>query len=124
MMLREDILDRLRVDPGQRTLGQILQDREAAAYEIRRLRSDIEHLRATRTLGRAGTERPPDSSIDGALNPGMLLRLRQLCELLSISRSTVYKWVSEGTFPSPVRISERAVRWRTEDIVSWRSALD
>jgi hypothetical protein len=44
--MRNDILDRLRIDPGQRTLGQLLQDREAAAHEIGRLRSEIERLGA------------------------------------------------------------------------------
>ncbi len=32
--VRNDILERLRIDPDQRTLGQLLQDRQAAAQEI------------------------------------------------------------------------------------------
>ena len=36
-----DIADRLRLDPGQRTLGQLLQDREAALHEILRLRKRL-----------------------------------------------------------------------------------
>ena len=29
----------------------------------------------------------------------------------AISNSTLYKWISEGRFPAPVRIGPRAVRW-------------
>lgn len=44
-MIQNDILERLRIDPGQRTVGQLLQDREAAAHEIRKLQGEIERLR-------------------------------------------------------------------------------
>lgn len=37
--MRDDVLVRLRLDPGQRTIGQLLQDREAAFHEIVRLRA-------------------------------------------------------------------------------------
>ena len=43
--MRNDILDRLRLDPGHRTLGQLLLDREAAAHEIERLHRALESLR-------------------------------------------------------------------------------
>ena len=39
--MHQDILELLRIDPGQRTLGQLLQDREATAEEIAPLRSQI-----------------------------------------------------------------------------------
>ena len=40
-----NIIDRLRADFGQRTLGQLLQERDAAAYEIERLRAELKALR-------------------------------------------------------------------------------
>jgi len=52
--MREDILERLHVDPGQRTLGQILQDREDARHEIIRLRAELDRLRSP--------TRPPSSA--------------------------------------------------------------
>jgi prophage regulatory protein len=119
-MFTSDILDRLTVDPGRRTLGELLQDREAALFEIRRLRADIERLRAMRIPRASKTD---SAEAEPAMQPGMLIRLTELCELLGVSRSTVYKWMAEGTFPPPVRVSERAVRWRTEDIQAWRGSL-
>lgn len=51
-----------------------------------------------------------DTDDELPMRPGMLIRLTEVAELLGVSRSTIYKWVNERTFPPPVRISERAVR--------------
>lgn len=118
--MHQDILDRLRLDPGKRTLGELLQEREAAAFEIVRLRKQIERMTAARTLRSS-----KDENVDRTrgLQRGMLIRLADVCQLLGVSRSTVYKWMNEGVFPAPVRVSERAVRWRSEDIEAWRESL-
>ncbi len=34
-------------------------------------------------------------------NP-QLMKLKDVCEMLKISRATVYRWVEEGKFPEPV----------------------
>jgi len=120
-MFQEDVLDRLRIDPGQRTLGQLLQDREAAAHEIRQLRSEIDRLRTVRAgrKERAGTAAPETH----AFRPGTLIRIREVCDLVGVCRATVYRWVSEGAFPRPVRISDTAVRWKVDEIEAWREGL-
>ena len=118
-----NILERLRVDPGQRTLGELLQDREAALHEIRRLRREIEQLRHTREYRRERTTLVKSEIATRDLCSGMLLRIGTVCKLVGVSRSTVYRWISEGSFPEPVRVSERAVRWQIDDIEEWRNAL-
>ena len=126
--MRNDILDRLRFDPGQRTLGQLLQDREAAAHEIERLRSKIEQLAAQGTIRSTNLVTRPISGppvVDTlgsrpSFRPGSLIRIADVCELLGIGRSTVYKLLSDGAFPKPVRLGPRTVRWRLEAIESWR----
>jgi prophage regulatory protein len=50
-------------------------------------------------------------------------RIREVCDLAGVCRATVYRWVSEGAFPQPVRISDRAVRWKVDEIEAWRGAL-
>ncbi|MDZ7840406.1 MAG: AlpA family phage regulatory protein [Gammaproteobacteria bacterium] len=52
-----------------------------------------------------------------------MIRIGEVCDFVGVCRTTIYRWVSEGTFPSPVRISERAVRWRVDEIEAWRDAL-
>ncbi|MDP2242169.1 MAG: AlpA family phage regulatory protein [Burkholderiales bacterium] len=46
--------------------------------------------------------------------------MSEVCEVLGLSRSTIYKLISEGRFPKPVQIGARAVRWRVEQVEAWR----
>ncbi|WP_369973867.1 helix-turn-helix transcriptional regulator [Pelomonas sp. KK5] len=39
--------------------------------------------------------------------------------MTSLGRSTIYRLISEGKFPRPVRIGDRAVAWRQTDLDSW-----
>jgi prophage regulatory protein len=119
MSITVDILERLRIDPGKRTVGELLQDREQALHEIVRLRADVDRLRTVRTSIREPTVNPSLPTH----RSGSLLRLADVCELVGVGRSTIYKWTSEGRFPSPIHVSERAVRWRLEEIEHWRAAL-
>lgn len=123
-----DILERLRIDPGQRTLGQLLQDREAAALEIERLCAEIDRREAVAMQGASG--RKPEHLATNSAEPsreplfraGSLIRLGDVCRFLGISRSTVYKRLSERSFPEPARLGPRTVRWRVDDIEAWRDA--
>ena len=123
-----DILERLRVDPGQRTIGQLLQEREAAALEIERLRAEISRPRAKpRTDGREhATRNAPPRTVDHHREPafrtGSMIRLAEVCRFLGLSRSTIYKKLSEGSFPMPLRLGDRAIRWRIDEIEAWRDA--
>ncbi|OIQ72397.1 prophage CP4-57 regulatory protein (AlpA) [mine drainage metagenome] len=53
--------------------------------------------------------------------PGKLLRLPAVEERTGLKKSTIYAGVKAGTFPSPVRLSARAVAFREESIDSWIS---
>lgn len=44
------------------------------------------------------------------------LRLPDVLKLYPVSKSTWWKGIQDGKFPSPVRIGERAIAWRAEDI--------
>ncbi len=48
-----------------------------------------------------------------------LLRLRKVLEVTGLGRSTVYRMMSERSFPAPVRLGKRAVAWRHEDVQQW-----
>ncbi|RQW27246.1 AlpA family phage regulatory protein [Rhodobacteraceae bacterium CH30] len=43
--------------------------------------------------------------------------------LLPISRATLWRRVQNGTFPKPVKLSERTTAWRTEEIREWMENL-
>ena len=48
-----------------------------------------------------------------------LLRLPQVMELTAAARSTIWKWVKEGEFPQPVKLSPRVTVWRLSEIEEW-----
>jgi prophage regulatory protein len=120
-----DILACLRLDSGRRTLGQLLQDREAAIHEIARLRSELEH-QSRRYIDRdshARLERPTADTKKPPFGPGSLVQLSDVCNQIGLSRSSLYKRLSDGDFPRPVRLGQKMVRWRLEDVEAWREGL-
>lgn len=55
--------------------------------------------------------------------PVKILRLQIVSQRASLSRSTIYRKVAEGTFPKPVKLSSRAIGWKAEDIDAWINSL-
>ena len=47
---------------------------------------------------------------------GAILRRSQVEQEVGLKRSTIYQRMQEGTFPSSIRLGERAVGWRASDI--------
>lgn len=54
-----------------------------------------------------------------------LITIRELCNLLSISRPTVYRRTRdlESSFPRPIHIGVNAVRFRLSDVESYIERL-
>jgi prophage regulatory protein len=51
--------------------------------------------------------------------PRMFVRLPAVLTTTGLGRSTIYRLVAEGSFPSPVKLGRRAVAWRWTDIEQW-----
>lgn len=49
----------------------------------------------------------------------MHLRLPAVKRLTGLGRSTIYRLMSLHEFPSPVKVSKRAVAWRRTDLEQW-----
>lgn len=48
------------------------------------------------------------------------LRLRDVIARTSLSKTTIYRKIGQGTFPKPVILSEACVRWRDSDVAAWQ----
>jgi predicted DNA-binding transcriptional regulator AlpA len=48
-----------------------------------------------------------------------LLKVGDVAELLGLHPRTVWRMAASGDLPQPVKLSERAVRWRLRDIEKW-----
>ena len=47
------------------------------------------------------------------------IRLNVVQEITSLSKSTIYRLISEGTFPKQIQIGKRSVVWVRSDINNW-----
>ncbi|MDE2842365.1 MAG: AlpA family phage regulatory protein [Chloroflexota bacterium] len=52
-----------------------------------------------------------------------MLRIADVLEVVGVSRSTLYKMIADGRFPRPMRVGQRAARWRQSDIQRWMDSL-
>jgi prophage regulatory protein len=50
---------------------------------------------------------------------GRLLPIKAVIEFTSLSRATLYRHIKRGAFPQPIKIGERRVVWRGDDINAW-----
>jgi predicted DNA-binding transcriptional regulator AlpA len=67
------------------------------------------YVRQSQLIG--GSRRSPNSHEAELHEPG----------ILPFSSPTLWRMVKAGTFPSPVKLSERVTAWRVEDIREWMS---
>lgn len=51
-----------------------------------------------------------------------LLRPSDILDLLSISKSTLWRWVQDGIFPEPIRLTSKTVGWTESTINEWLTA--
>lgn len=47
------------------------------------------------------------------------IRLKDVIEMTSLSRSSIYAMSKKGTFPASIRITDGRVVWLESDIVKW-----
>ena len=47
------------------------------------------------------------------------LKREEVLGLVSLSSATVYRMMSRGEFPRPVRVGQRAARWHSDEVEEW-----
>ena len=48
-----------------------------------------------------------------------VLKAKQVAEEINVSVPQVYKLVSKGSFPQPIKLGERGSGWLTSEIDAW-----
>nr|WP_280566887.1 AlpA family transcriptional regulator [Chromohalobacter sp. 296-RDG] len=51
-----------------------------------------------------------------------LIRIKDVMDRTGLARSTIYKYISEGKFPKPIKLGTRAVAWVETEIDGWIQA--
>ena len=115
-----DLLDRLASDPGTRTLGELIQERQWAVEEIHRLRSlvgnSVQHVPPPKV---ASSLRLDAIAAESIVKQVSLLRLCDVQARCGLARSTIYRLMRDELFPKPIKVGFRAVRWREREITEW-----
>lgn len=52
-------------------------------------------------------------------NTERFLRLPELINRTSLSRSTIYEYIAIGMFPAPITLGKRAVGWLESEVIAW-----
>ncbi|WP_460746642.1 helix-turn-helix transcriptional regulator [Microvirgula curvata] len=48
-----------------------------------------------------------------------IIRLKEVINSTGLARSTIYKNISEGSFPKPVPLGDRCVGWLESEVHDW-----
>jgi len=52
-----------------------------------------------------------------------LFRLNEVEEIVGFKKSKLYLMVAEGSFPAPLRLGKRSIRWKASDIYKWIESI-
>ncbi len=48
-----------------------------------------------------------------------LLRLRDVIDMTSLSKTEIYRRMAKDTFPKPCKLGENCARWKQSEIQAW-----
>lgn len=51
--------------------------------------------------------------------PIRLIKQPEVTRITTLSRATIYQWMAEKKFPAPLKLGDRSIAWREQDIVDW-----
>jgi predicted DNA-binding transcriptional regulator AlpA/predicted XRE-type DNA-binding protein len=122
-----EILIRPRLQRTKRGALRVLQaaaiekpdDFEPVRTHARRSPDNRTNSASTDDRSTSGASERPASRDDP-----QLLDKHALEKLTSLDITTIYRKMSAGTFPQPVKIGLRRVAWRASDIVQWQKDLE
>lgn len=73
---------------------------------------------AQNSISTAATPQPPT-----VFHAERLLRIRDVCHVTGLARSTVYAKINEAGFPQPVRVHGKCVAWKESEVSAWIASL-
>ena len=53
------------------------------------------------------------------LVPYYLMTVSDVCQFLKVDRKTLYVLRFSDLFPKPLKLSERSLRWRSDEVLTW-----
>jgi prophage regulatory protein len=47
------------------------------------------------------------------------LRIKQVQQIVPVSKSTIYEWIKQGKFPAPTKLGERTSAWNEDAVIEF-----
>ncbi len=57
------------------------------------------------------------------INVPRLLDVKDVKQLTTLGRTTIYQYVKDNKFPKPLRLGANKIRWREDEVVEWLQTL-
>jgi prophage regulatory protein len=48
-----------------------------------------------------------------------LLKIAEVCELMKVSKASVYRRINDSGFPLPIRVGKRSRVWNRLEVMEW-----
>lgn len=55
--------------------------------------------------------------------PNKLIRIREVSNITTLAKSTIWAKVANGDFPKPIKLGANISAWRESDITDWIDTL-
>lgn len=88
---------------------------------IRRVRLPVENSTSCDPPTGVGHDRPSPDQYPPSLD---LIRKAALAKRLGVDPTTLMRWVREGQFPKPIRLSDSVIAWRVGTIEKHLAKLE
>lgn len=85
---------------------------------IRTIESQLKNSVDSRLLNRTLTQ-PSTSSQDLAKQPSDLIKIKEVMQMTSLSRSAIYSKINQSDFPHSISLGCRSVAWVRKDVETW-----
>lgn len=56
------------------------------------------------------------------MNQKEIWRLKRVINVTGLSRTSIYNYMKEGSFPRPHKIGARSIGWNSHEVMSWVNA--
>ncbi|MGD8111857.1 tyrosine-type recombinase/integrase [Vibrio sp. TRT 17S01] len=88
--------------------------------KIRRAYHHTDYLERRKPLMNWWSDRIEQASKGETMVVNMrIYRLKDLTQLLGVSRATIYSWMNQGKFPPSISLGASSVSWKESDIQNW-----
>jgi len=71
-----------------------------------------------------GLDDKPGAALLAASVRDVLIRIGNVCGITGLSVPTIYRLMTKGTFPRPVKITASARAWKLSEVTAWVDGLE